>query len=112
MTACNDGTARVWDLATAQPIGPKLVHEAAPRTAAFTPDGSQIVTGTSTGITRFWSVPITPLTESTEHLRLWVEVSAGMELNHESGKVEALSVEEWRHKKTLLAEMGGPPTSP
>jgi WD40 repeat protein len=60
--ACAEAaTVRVWDVVTAKPIGPRLVHEAALRTAAFTMGGARILTGTATGTTRLWAISTTPM---------------------------------------------------
>src|SRR5262249_18801110 len=50
-SASDDGTARLWDVATGRPIGGPLRHPGNPRvlSAAFRPDGARIVTAQETG---------------------------------------------------------------
>jgi len=47
-------TARLWDLATGEPIGPVLEHHAKLLTVAFTPDSKILLTG-GQGVVRLWS---------------------------------------------------------
>ena len=54
LTAGRDGTARLWDAATGQPVGDPLEHTDAVRAAAFRPDGKVILTGSSDRTARQW----------------------------------------------------------
>jgi WD40 repeat protein/tetratricopeptide (TPR) repeat protein len=63
VTAAQDGTARVWDAATGEPIGPALKHDDPVNHAAFSPDGRRIATATGDrtgrhgkGEARVWDV--------------------------------------------------------
>jgi WD40 repeat protein/tRNA A-37 threonylcarbamoyl transferase component Bud32 len=54
-------TARIWDVATSQPIGPPLIHEVSLRYLEFSPDGRKLLTVGSdlksqTGEARVWDV--------------------------------------------------------
>jgi tetratricopeptide (TPR) repeat protein len=53
----SDHTARAWDAATLQPLGPILAHTADVTSAAFSPDGRRAVT-LSKGTARLWD-PVT-----------------------------------------------------
>jgi WD40 repeat protein len=55
-TASHDRTARLWDVATGQPVGSPMRHPGWVIGAALGPDGSTIVTGGMDGTARFWSV--------------------------------------------------------
>jgi WD40 repeat protein len=46
--------ARVWDTATATPLGPELVHVAPVRALAFSPDGKTVFTGSDDGTGQLW----------------------------------------------------------
>lgn len=54
LTACKDGTARLWDTLTGQPIGQPLQHEREVTAASFSPDGSKILTVSLDGTARIW----------------------------------------------------------
>jgi WD40 repeat protein/serine/threonine protein kinase len=54
LATCLNRTARLWDTATGQPLGPSLHHEGTVNVVAFSPDGQTLVTGSSTGQVRFW----------------------------------------------------------
>jgi WD40 repeat protein len=53
----NDTTARVWEVATGEPVTPPLRHRAAVRLAGFSPDGSRLITASAEGTVRVWQVP-------------------------------------------------------
>jgi eukaryotic-like serine/threonine-protein kinase len=59
LLACQDGTARFWDLTRDEEIKPMggLRHGYPVTTTAFSPDGSQAVTGCQGGIVCLWGVP-------------------------------------------------------
>jgi WD40 repeat protein len=54
VTASNDGTARLWDATTGQPIGEPLEGHAAVTSAAFSPDGKRIVTASKDNTASLW----------------------------------------------------------
>jgi WD40 repeat protein len=49
-----DQTARIWDAATGKEIAVLRGHDAAVRSAAFSPDGSRIVTASVDRTARIW----------------------------------------------------------
>ena len=53
-TACKDGTARVWNAHTADPVTPAISHGARLASVAFSPDGTLIVTASSDHSARIW----------------------------------------------------------
>jgi WD40 repeat protein len=63
-TAGEDGTARLWDCTTGQPIGGPLSHRGRVECLAFRPDGNVVATGSLDGTVRLWcavtSLPIGP----------------------------------------------------
>ena len=48
---------RIWDAATGEPLTPRLLHKARLLTAAFTPDGEQLLTGDMDGTVKIWELP-------------------------------------------------------
>jgi eukaryotic-like serine/threonine-protein kinase len=59
LLACQDGTARFWDVALDKEISPSggLRHGYPVTAAAFSPDGQQVVTGCQGGIVCLWNLP-------------------------------------------------------
>ena len=59
-TAGGDGTARLWDVATAQEVGPPMTASQAAgdmlNVIAFTRSGSVLITGDEDGVARLWDV--------------------------------------------------------
>lgn len=54
ITASQDGTARVWDARSGEPMGPALRHEGEVRAAGFSPDGRHVLTGSADHTARLW----------------------------------------------------------
>jgi WD40 repeat protein/tetratricopeptide (TPR) repeat protein len=54
LTASEDGTARVWDAATGQPLAPPMKHEKRVFHAEFSSDGRRVLTASEDGTARVW----------------------------------------------------------
>ena len=54
LTASEDGTARVWDARTGEPVGKPLEHQGAVNSASFSADGSRVVTASADETARVW----------------------------------------------------------
>jgi WD40 repeat protein/serine/threonine protein kinase/tetratricopeptide (TPR) repeat protein len=106
-TACEDRSARLWDTRTGQPLGLALLHKGPVKSVAFTPDGTRLVTGGNDRTARVWEVPA-PLTEDTNRLMRWVEVSSGFEVQKD-GSMHLLDPRTWQQRRKDLDAMGGPP---
>jgi WD40 repeat protein len=68
VTASDDHTARVWDVATGKPLTPPLQHQAAVMSATFSPDGARIVTASWDKTARVWDAATgRPLAPPLQH---------------------------------------------
>ena len=54
VTASDDGTARVWEVASGKAPGQPLRHNGAIKSVAFSPDGKRVVTASADGTARVW----------------------------------------------------------
>jgi WD40 repeat protein/serine/threonine protein kinase len=63
VTGSQEGTARLWDVATRKPVGFPLQHQGPVLTAGFGPDGKIVWTGSSDGKVRRWFVETARLAE-------------------------------------------------
>jgi len=68
VTASADGTARVWDVATSQPVTPPLRHPGPVGMTVFSPDGTKVATCSDDGTARVWDAATgNPVTEPLRH---------------------------------------------
>jgi WD40 repeat protein len=61
VTASDDKTVRIWDVATAKEIAVLRGHDGAVVSAAFSPDGLRIVTASEDTTARVWDVHLQAL---------------------------------------------------
>ena len=61
VTASEDGTARLWNALTGEPLGSPMRHEAEVLRAEFSGDGQRIVTASVDGSARIWRADTTQL---------------------------------------------------
>jgi WD40 repeat protein len=73
LTGCQDGTARLWDVAARRPLLEALRHDAEVCAVAFSPDGRTLLTGSLDGTARFWDAgsgkPLGPALRHGEGVR-------------------------------------------
>ncbi len=106
LTGSADGTARLWDVKTGLPIGPVLEQGGYVWAVAFSSDGRTALTA-SADTARLWFLPRT-VDDSSERLRLWVEVMTWMTMDDQGG-TRRLKTEEWNKKQQALNALGGAP---
>ncbi|HEY7314490.1 MAG TPA: WD40 repeat domain-containing serine/threonine-protein kinase [Gemmataceae bacterium] len=107
----NTREVRLWDSATLKPLGPVILTDhidAVPleRLFAFSPDGKRFTTIVNDKLAVF-DVP-QALEGDAEHVRLWVEVNTGKELDA-GGAIVDLKPEEWQKRWGRLQKLGRPP---
>jgi WD40 repeat protein len=72
VTSSDDGTARLWDVATGKPAGPPLEHGSPVRWVALGPEGRTVLTLDAAGRARLWGLgaggQATPLRHGAEIL--------------------------------------------
>jgi hypothetical protein len=98
--------AGLWDVATCKPIGPPLHHPASLLAVTFAADGRRLLTGCGDGLARVWDVPA-PVGGDSRHIRVWVEVLTGLELD-EAKAPRALPPAELERRREYLESLGGP----
>jgi WD40 repeat protein len=103
--------AQLWDVSSLKPIGRPIQLEKDWDSrfggVVFSPDGRTLLTSGFDHVPRLWRVP-TPLEGGAERIRLWLELTAGMELDA-GGAVVQLDAKTWRERWERLQQLGGPP---
>jgi WD40 repeat protein len=99
--------ARLWDAATGKPIGPPVHHGEAVHFVGFTADGKRMMSLSVNREFRVQDVP-SPLPGDAEHIRCWIELLTGMELNA-AGTIRDLNPDELQQRRERLSDLGGPP---
>ena len=56
MTASDDGTAKIWDVASGEELQTLTGHGDWVNSAVFSPDGSQVVTASTDGTAKIWAI--------------------------------------------------------
>jgi len=97
-----DGT-QVCDVAGRFPIGPILRH--CGRTT-LSNDGRRLIAKRGASA-RIYELPAA-MPDEIERLRLWAEVTTGMELT-DDGEVKLLAPDQWHRRRTNLERLGGVP---
>jgi WD40 repeat protein len=106
LISSKEGIARLWDVAAGKPLGPPLSRDAA-GPVACAPDGRWLAVADRQGRVGLWEMP-PRLARTVEHVRLWVEVHTGMELNDQE-EIHALDADALAERRRRLEERGGPP---
>ena len=103
---CEDGSVRLWDVATARPVGPARMVRGRALRVAFSPDGRALLAVGDGGDFRSWPVPSGPSDEPDDRLIDRVQARSDFWLDS-SKEVGFLDPEDWRR---LRSEIGDDPT--
>jgi WD40 repeat protein/serine/threonine protein kinase len=106
LTASEDATAQLWEARRGQPAGEPLRVLAPIHAASFSPAGRALVTGDRGGGLLLWRVPAPR--GGGERLRLWIETTAGTELDA-TGALRLLGRQPWDERRRRLGQLGGEP---
>jgi WD40 repeat protein len=98
----SDGTARLWDVATAHQVGPPLRHEQPVTAVAFDPSGDLALTAGGDGTLRVW--PVAPATGSAAELTAEMELITGTARDRDE-TMPWLTASEWweRYRRQSIA---------
>ncbi len=102
---CKDGSARLWDVATAKPLGPPMVQRSTVVAVTFNPAGSALLATAADGTTRSWPVP-SPMGGDVDRIALRLEILTGLRMN--AGQdVEKLVAPAWDERCRRLTALEG-----
>jgi WD40 repeat protein len=93
----HDGSVRLCDPATSQPIGPPRFMEHPLNKVAFTSDGNSVADIDTVGNSRTWPVP-KPLSDaSLDDLKLRIEARTGLQMETDR-MIARLDISSWRER--------------
>ena len=102
---CKDGSARLWDVATAKPLGPPMVQRSTIVAVTFNQAGSALLATAADGTTRSWPLPL-PISANTDQIGLRLEILTGLRMN--AGQdVEKLAPLAWDESCRRLTALEG-----
>jgi WD40 repeat protein len=107
LTGSADKTAQLWDVASTKLIGYPLTFQGSVVFVAFSKDGRNLLSVGADGVARITDPP-QALPPGVDRIRLWIEVTTGMELDDE-GRVRPLSDDVWARRRDRLQQLGGLP---
>ena len=101
-TAAGSGEVRLWDSATALPIGPPAGHDRAVTSVRFADDTRSFLTLCEDGAARRWPMP-QPVAGDAALVKLWVQTITGQE--QDAGKaVSVLNADAWRERHARVMD--------
>ncbi len=108
MTASEDGTARIWEVASGLPLGEPFDCGAKVLSATFSPDGTRVVTTDAKAVARIWEVPPSPREPVPDWILSWTGALIGLRVEANGSLIEV----PWEQRKRLEAkarrrELGG-----
>jgi serine/threonine protein kinase/WD40 repeat protein/tetratricopeptide (TPR) repeat protein len=103
LTAHENGSAQLWDVATRKPVGPPAVLFGPIRAVAFTPDGKTCLCVATDGTVRRWPVPAPFAEPDLARLADRVTLMTGQRMDDSQG-LDVIPANDWR---TLRAKLVG-----
>jgi len=100
LTGSNDRSARLWDTATGEAVGPVFRHQGGVTCVAFNPDGQSFATASNDKTAQTWEVPVAVEGE-VGRLAAWTRVISGMELAPDTG-LRVIDASGWRQLRQQL----------
>jgi WD40 repeat protein len=105
LTASGDGTARLWDALSGQPVSEPMRHAGVVDRVCFSPDGQRLVTGSHDQTVRFWDVVRAPRPVPSWLAEL-AEALAGRSYTHQ-GNLEVIPSEKLKQLRDSLSTSAG-----
>ena len=99
-----DGSVRLCDPATSQPVGPPRFMEHSLNKVVFTPDGESVAGIDTAGNIKTWPVPRPLPDESLDDLRLRIEARTGLRMEADR-TIARLDGTAWRDRLERLARL-------
>jgi WD domain, G-beta repeat len=101
-----DQTARLWDVATARPVGGSMQHQGPVMAVAFRPDGKAVLTASGDNTVRIW--PIAELPDDFDRVTTWVQLITGLDLDG-TGSIQVMDNGKWLERRDKVKQQGRPP---
>jgi WD40 repeat protein len=111
LTGSLDGAGRFWDAGSGEPLGATRWHRTGVSATCYHPAGGRVATAIQDGTVYQWPAPAPPRAGSPDHVRLWVEVLTGLELDDQRA-VHELPPSAVVDRRGRLEEMEAPPAGP
>jgi WD40 repeat protein len=103
LTGSEDKTTRLWDVATAKPVGPPFQNTSKVRRAVVSPNGKLILAGTDDGAW-IWNLPA-PLNGPLTDVVLWAQILTSMELD-KTGVAHPSKTGIWQQRRRVVDQLG------
>jgi tetratricopeptide (TPR) repeat protein len=102
LTGASNGEVRLWDSATALPIGPPAPHGRAVTSVRFADDDRSFLTLGDDGAARRWPMP-QPVAGDPALVKMWVQTITGQEQDAAKA-VSVLDADAWQERRTQVMD--------